>query len=283
MAHLESLLLRHLTRILKIKRIVRWQQVAILFSGRRAYVKNQDTSRMVELHRNIIREFGFDLDSMTTFLDFGCGAGETVFAYRRAGYNAFGCDIELEQKGEFLRLMDKTTNRIPFEDASFDFVFSDQVFEHVQDHLSALAEIWRVLKPRGISLHSFPSKLKPIESHVFVPVAGVLQNYPWLLFWAFLGVRNSFQARDSFKEVADKNFAYLRTKTRYLSKAEIIKAVSFSFDNIVFAEQYLIKHGYGKSRHIYPIINHAPFIVSLYSTLNTRVIFFQKNVQSQET
>ena len=76
----------------------------------------------------------------------------------------------------------KKLRLLPFADNTFDFVFSDQVLEHVQDHNLAFAEIARVMKPGGISLHIFPARLKPTEAHVFVPLGGVMQSRWWLTF-----------------------------------------------------------------------------------------------------
>jgi SAM-dependent methyltransferase len=236
------------------------------------------TSSHLRLHRNILRELGHELDPAARVLDFGCGSGRMVVEYRQAGFEAFGCDLKLEEENALLRRIEGNDYRLPYEDDFFDFVFSDQVLEHVQNHRSALAEIWRVLKPGGISLHIFPSKLKPTEAHVFVPFAGALQSYPWLLLWAFLGLRNSFQAGKSYREVADFNYAYLRDKTRYLTKAEITEAVSSCFGEPSFVEKYLIKHSYGRARYVYPLTHLFPFIVNLYRTFYSRAIFFQKIV-----
>ena len=235
----------------------------------------QIVSQHLRLHGNILRELGHSLEEMKTILDFGCGAGEMVNEYRKHGYEAFGCDIQLEGENEFLRLIE-TPYRVPFADNTFDFVFSGQVLEHVQDHAAAFSEIRRVLKPGGVSLHIFPSKLAPIENHVFVPLAGVLQNIRWLTFWAALGIREQSQRGKGFKEVARENFAYLRDHTKYLSGREIVTAASAHFDQVTFVEGYMIKHSYGKARYVYPLVRAVPFLASLYSTFYSRVILLQK-------
>ncbi|NLF49405.1 MAG: class I SAM-dependent methyltransferase [Acholeplasmataceae bacterium] len=44
---------------------------------------------------------------------------------------------------------------LQFPDKSFDFVFSDQVLEHVEgDPQQAINESWRVLRPGGIAIHT---------------------------------------------------------------------------------------------------------------------------------
>ena len=43
-----------------------------------------------------------------------------------------------------------------FEDATFDLITSNQVFEHIPDDLAAYAECYRVLKPNGVLLFAVP-------------------------------------------------------------------------------------------------------------------------------
>lgn len=232
--------------------------------------------RHLALQLNILSELGHSLPPGTSVLDFGCGEGKMVSAYRAAGYVAFGCDLKLEKETDFVRLIPESDFRVPFPDSSFDFIYSDQVLEHVKDLSRVVAEIYRVLKPGAISLHIFPAKLKTIEAHTFVPLAGVFQNYYWLMLWAFLGVRNSFQKEKSAREVARLNYDYLQARTRYLSKSEIVRAVSSHFTDFAFAERQMIKHSYGNARHIYPLVKWAPFVATLYSNFYSRVIFLQK-------
>ena len=140
-------------------------------------------------------------------LDFGCGAGERVGEFRRKGYDAVGCDVALprDAEGPLGGLIDRgivlpiasEPYRLPYDDQSFDIVYSITVFEHVMDYDSALAEIRRVLKPGGTSVHVFPSRWKPIETHAYVPFASRIQSYWWLYLWALLGIRNEFQRGES--------------------------------------------------------------------------------------
>jgi SAM-dependent methyltransferase len=64
---------------------------------------------------------------------------------------------------------------LPFADGSFDFVFSNAVFEHFYDPAAALGEVRRVLRPGGISLHKVDMRYhrdqsKPL-SHLAFPDA----------------------------------------------------------------------------------------------------------------
>jgi SAM-dependent methyltransferase len=46
---------------------------------------------------------------------------------------------------------------LPLQDASFDFIFSSSVLEHVRDRARAMAELRRVLRPDGVMVHLMPS------------------------------------------------------------------------------------------------------------------------------
>lgn len=110
-------------------------------------------------------------------LDYGCGAGEIVAELRKRGIEAFGCDVFYDggdyssALGEGLRDVVRRMdgNVIPFEDASFDFVVSNQVMEHVADYDSVLSELERVLRPGGRMLTLFPEKGIWREGHCGVP------------------------------------------------------------------------------------------------------------------
>ena len=54
-----------------------------------------------------------------------------------------------------------TNGQIPHADDSFDLVVSNQVFEHVEDLPSVLAEIGRVLKPTGSIIVAVSNKGSP--------------------------------------------------------------------------------------------------------------------------
>jgi SAM-dependent methyltransferase len=135
---------------------------------------------------------GLRLSPGATILDFGCGIGSSVRALLAQGYDAYGVDV-LEywdrdfdkywligdkpppEVAERLKLADPANYRLPFEDGTFDFCFSDQVFEHIFDYKTTMSEIVRVLKPSGLSLHNFPGPNNFMEGHVNLP-------FPWLCF-----------------------------------------------------------------------------------------------------
>ena len=156
-------------------------------------VNTADPSLAVERHlRFATARLGLCLSPGATILDFGCGLGSSVRALLAQGYDAFGVDVLEYWDRDFdkywlaeekpplevavrLKAADPANYRLPFEDGTFDFCFSDQVFEHVFDYKTIMSEIVRVLKPGAISVHNFPGPNNFMEGHVNLP-------FPWLCF-----------------------------------------------------------------------------------------------------
>ena len=105
----------------------------------------------------------------------------------------------------------------------------------------------------GASLHFFPPPASPLEQHVYVPLGGLVQAKWWLALWAFMGVRHSFLRRTGWREVAAKNYAYLKTKTFYRSKRALKAALHSRFQRITFANRVMLRHSYRESALFAPI------------------------------
>ncbi len=109
-------------------------------------------------------------------LDIGCGTGKQVRELaQRLGCHVIGVD-PLDQNLELARgrvrqgaLADRVTiekgtiERIPLEDASVDFVWCRDTFNHVEDIERALAECARVLKPGGSMMNCSALATEAIE------------------------------------------------------------------------------------------------------------------------
>jgi len=112
-------------------------------------------------------------------LDHGCGGGATLMYLAAAGYrHVYGVDIggdiektdrairEITGLGEpQLKLYDGSN--LPFSDRKFDFIFSQQVVEHVNDDCidPYFDEEVRVLQDSGLVYHQIPHRWTPWESH----------------------------------------------------------------------------------------------------------------------
>ncbi len=195
---------------------------------------------------------GYLLDRDSKILDFGCGSGNDVYSFRDLGFDAYGFDIHdylqlrteddrkyftiLAQEGATISdfRFDWDTFKLPYEDKSFDFIFSNQVLEHVQNHDRVFAELARVMKPVSLAIHIFPPKYAFKEPHIFVPMGSWINNRYYYFLWALLGVRNQYQAGLSAQEVADENYRYARQGLNYLSPREILTIGRRYFPSVMF-------------------------------------------------
>lgn len=253
------------------------------WSGKMQVAQLSPDQNIVTVTRNILTDQAFALSYDHTILDFGCGSGRHVFEFRDAGFIAFGYDtansLILREPAEiacFRFSPDEGNSRIPFNDNTFDLVYSTSVFEHVMDYDAALSEISRVLRPGGASLHYFPSRYRPIEPHTFVPFAGIFQSYRYFLLWAALGIRNSFQRGKPFREVARLNLEYAKTALCYLQKAKILALARPYFNVVKFVEEIYLKHAPGRSRYLCPLVKVFPAFQYLYAAFHTRVLLLRK-------
>lgn len=122
-------------------------------------------------------------------LDFGCGLGGCVRLGLDAGLDMRGVDTYAgwfhnwreAVAANLLPRLHETDGTLPFPEASFDVVVSNQVFEHVADPRPALAEIARVLVPGGTFVALFPVRETWYEGHVGLYFAHRLVDRPGLL------------------------------------------------------------------------------------------------------
>jgi SAM-dependent methyltransferase len=155
----------------------------------------------------LLREYA---GSIASVLDYGCGAGRSTRFLKRLGFNAVGVDVSqemLEQarskdgSGEYHNL---PSGLLPFEDSTFDLIFSSFVFlevSRIEEIEGILKEMKRVLRKDGIIIfvtasteategnwvslsYSFPENDKPLQSGdtVKLLIRGidvVLYDYFW--------------------------------------------------------------------------------------------------------
>jgi SAM-dependent methyltransferase len=104
-------------------------------------------------------------------LDLGCGAGQVVDALRAGGFAPSGLDVAPPEV-EGCHGYDGRT--IPFPDASFSAVGAFNVLEHVEEPVSFLDEMTRVLKTGGRMVVSSPN---------FLRVLGWRDYHPHMAGW----------------------------------------------------------------------------------------------------
>src|SRR3954462_9457489 len=95
----------------------------------------------------------------STVLDLGCGAGMLALL-KRKGVTLTGVDLSAEcasaaRRNGYDFTAANTLAQLPFSDHSFDYVVSLDVIGHIgfEEKDAVLAEIKRVLRPDGVTLH----------------------------------------------------------------------------------------------------------------------------------
>jgi SAM-dependent methyltransferase len=116
-------------------------------------------------------------------LDFGCGAGRLTQAMARRFERAVGVDVSPAMIEAAIRLdrgprkCEFLLNEAPslerFGDASFDFVYSNVVLQHMPPELGVIyvGELARVLRPGGLLVFQVPDEripLPPLRRSAFV-------------------------------------------------------------------------------------------------------------------
>jgi ubiquinone/menaquinone biosynthesis C-methylase UbiE len=167
-------------------------------------------------------------------LDFGCGTGSTVHTLIDAGYDAWGADIvDPWGEDERLKLIATAPYRLPFPDAHFDFIISEQVMEHVFDYDRVFSELRRVLKPSGLSIHHFPGPLYYYEGHINVPLVLLCSSRLYLAAWAL--IRSRRMDGRSWREVYAQFESFMRLNN-YVAKRRLRRAATRASLDIAFLE-----------------------------------------------
>jgi len=128
-------------------------------------------------HLNEIRLL--ELESVIPFLaprsrvlELGAGTGRQALALSRRGFEVSAIDIESSSYKDhrLFPVQDYDGTTIPFGNGSFDVVYSSNTLEHVTDLTRMHAEIARVLRPGGKSIHLMPSHWWRIWTTLVGPV-----------------------------------------------------------------------------------------------------------------
>jgi SAM-dependent methyltransferase len=106
-----------------------------------------------------------------TLLDCACGRGFYLRYYREVSSEVRLVGLELDadiiRKAQAnvgalnVALLRGNIYHLPFEDASFDGVILSEILEHVEDDVRGLREVYRVLKPHGVTAITVPNANYP--------------------------------------------------------------------------------------------------------------------------
>jgi SAM-dependent methyltransferase len=224
---------------------------------RRLYANGYDVAD------NLLAAFvhlGYWPNSSTTILDYGCGTGALVYRFRDLGLNAHGFDIHdrvVYRSDEDRKSFGFCSNpaatatwdgrvsrehfRLPFPANAFDIVVSTSVIEHIIDLDVVMAELARVLKRRGFSLHVYPKRSMLIEPHMYVPLATRFKSWWFFYFWAALGLRNEYTEAHQMTaaKTADLYTEYSRIGVAYRTQKQLAEICGQHFQQVKFVDDAL--------------------------------------------
>lgn len=228
---------------------------------------------------SICTSLGHSIRPNSRILEVGCGSGDFVYEMRAKGFEIYGADLKSygyrvrDDVLVYFRPIRELPYRLDFDSQQFDFVFTNQVFEHVKNKSALFSEISRVLKTQGVSINVFPSKYRLIEPHIKVPLAGVFQSIQYLNAWAILGLRTSAQVGLPWRVVSAQNKNLLLEKIDYQSPRSIINAASRYFERVDFFAANRLDLGHGRaSRYLGGLNRRFKFANKIYGLLHTHIV-----------
>ena len=121
--------------------------------------------------RQILAEM--PLDGISRVLELGAGDGVQTTVLRGMFPKVTPVDIAPSGYVEGMIIADAAD--LPFEDDSFDLIFSSNVLEHVEQLDVAFNEMKRVLAPGGIMIHSMPTGTWKIVQLLLRPIASAMK------------------------------------------------------------------------------------------------------------
>jgi SAM-dependent methyltransferase len=159
-------------------------------------------------------------------LDLGAGAGKNSYELKGRVKSITGVDFDprVTDNGLLDRGVVAKPGPLPFQDDSFDVVFSIYVLEHVTDPKQLVEEIRRVLKPGGVFLALTPNR------YHYVPLIAMLTPHS---FHQRLNKARGREAEDTFPTV------YLMNTRRDLLRYFANGFECLQMDTIEVAPNYL--------------------------------------------
>lgn len=192
----------------------------------------------------VIRKFGIIL-SHAHCLNIGTGSG-IIDSILGEKVRLTSVDIVDEREIKTHYTFKKVPNsNLPFPDAYFDCVISNQTIEHIypEEQLNHIRESYRVLKPGGIMYIATPNKYSLIEPHYRLPLLSILPQRIANFVVKLMG-------KNEIYDVFPLNYFQLQS---YANKSR------FTFYN---ALPYLIKHRtYIKHSPLVPLLQIIPTTV----------------------
>ena len=119
-------------------------------------------------------------------LDVGCGLGEQLLWFRKKGCKVNGIDLSHEvarvAHKKSIAVITADARALPFQDKSFDIVYSLGVLEHFYNIEKALEEQLRIIQPGGTIIVAVPYIWSPFALAItsFEVIRGVAFKYGFI-------------------------------------------------------------------------------------------------------
>ena len=173
-------------------------------------------------------------------LDLACGAGREYFSNYG---DVVGVDLSMEAlqiaKKRYKSVLQSGVNNLPFSDNSFDYIISSDFFGHVrnEDKDRIISEIYRVLKPGGVTLHLIETDSKNIWFRIAHRSPDLFQKYFIEKIGGHIGLEMPNECVERFKH---NNFNIVKA-TKIWGLIWPIRYYCDMFDNEYLEKSWLIK------------------------------------------
>lgn len=207
---------------------------SIAFSGmEHQFFIDKKRDKLVELAR---KHLG-DVDKLSV-LDLGCGLGGYHQGLRDTFADLHGTDVSAAsvalaaQRHPWVKYTSYDGGRLPYDDGSFDVVFTITVMHHVPPSLwgDFTAEMHRVLKPGGLGLVFEHNPYNPATQYI-VRSCEIDKDAVLL---------KPYETRQLFK---DAGFSKVLTRTMFSvpPKGDVLTALDSAFGYLPFGAQYYLE------------------------------------------
>jgi SAM-dependent methyltransferase len=124
----------------------------------------------------------------------------------------------------------------PFDNNSVDIVISNQVLEHVNNHVHFFSELKRILKDGGESLHLFPLIHYFWEGHLLMPLVHRFKERRsiarYIKFMSKIGIgtykQHKLQNGETIDSFSERHADYMLFLTNYLTDLQLLQILKLT-------------------------------------------------------